>query len=86
MTQNQKNKIRAFIIEDPDILRGKPVFKGTRVPVSLVMQYISNGLSIPQINKSFPTVKVKYISKLIDILSEEFNSNEKDAKRDYSLG
>ncbi|NTU47073.1 DUF433 domain-containing protein [Candidatus Roizmanbacteria bacterium] len=82
----QKQKIDEIISKDSDVLGGKAVFKGTRVPVTLVLKYISNGLSISQIKQAFPTVKTNHISKLITILSEEFNLDEKNKKGHYSMG
>jgi hypothetical protein len=30
-----------YIVSDPEILRGKPCVKGTRIPVSLVLGYLA---------------------------------------------
>ena len=37
------------VISDPDILGGKPVIKGTRVPVSLVLGKLAGGMSIDEV-------------------------------------
>jgi uncharacterized protein (DUF433 family) len=37
------------IVSDPNILRGKPVLKGTRVPISLVLGKLAGGLSMEEI-------------------------------------
>lgn len=37
------------VISDPDILGGKPVIKGTRVPVSLVLGKFAGGMSIEEV-------------------------------------
>ncbi len=37
------------IISDPDILHGKPVIKGTRVPVALVLEKLAGGMSIDEV-------------------------------------
>lgn len=37
------------IVSDPGILGGKPVLKGTRVPVSLVLGKLAGGMSIEEV-------------------------------------
>ena len=37
------------VISDPQILGGKPVIKGTRVPVSLVLGKLAGGMSVDEV-------------------------------------
>ncbi len=37
------------VVSDPQILGGKPVIKGTRVPVSLVLGKLAGGMSIDEV-------------------------------------
>lgn len=39
---------------NPDILYGKPVIKGTRVPVDLLLEKMSNGERFQEILLSYP--------------------------------
>lgn len=41
---------------DPDILGGKPVFVGTRVPFQSLVDYITAGHTLDQFLDHFPTV------------------------------
>ena len=34
---------REYIVSTPDVLRGKPRIKGTRIPVSLLLGYLAAG-------------------------------------------
>lgn len=45
------------IVIDPDILVGKPVIKGTRIPVYLIIELLGNGLSKKEILRQYPTLK-----------------------------
>ena len=45
-----------LITVDPDILGGTPVFKGTRVPVRILFEYLADGLSLEYFIESFPSV------------------------------
>jgi uncharacterized protein (DUF433 family) len=46
----------SLITCDPKILNGTPVFKGTRVPVRTLFDYLSDGLSLEYFLESFPSV------------------------------
>ena len=45
---------RPFIHRDPAILCGKPVIKGTRISVELVLQMLSGDWSIDDVLDSYP--------------------------------
>ncbi len=40
----------------PDVLRGKPRIKGTRIPVSLLLGYLMDGYTPEQIVDEFPNI------------------------------
>lgn len=42
---------------DPEIMSGKPVFAGTRVPVDTLIGYILDGNTLDEFLEDFPTVK-----------------------------
>lgn len=45
-----------LITVDPDVLGGTPVFKGTRVPVKTLFEYLENNYSLEEFLESFPSV------------------------------
>ena len=45
-----------LITIDPDILGGVPVFKGTRVPIKTLFQYLENDYSLEEFLECFPSV------------------------------
>ena len=45
-----------LITIDPDILGGAPVFKGTRVPVKTLFEYLENDYSLEEFLECFPSV------------------------------
>jgi uncharacterized protein (DUF433 family) len=45
-----------LITIDPDILGGTPVFKGTRVPVKSLFEYLEDNYTLEQFLEYFPTV------------------------------
>lgn len=44
------------IVKDPDILGGTPVFRGTRVPIQTLFDYLQGGETLEDFLKGFPTV------------------------------
>jgi uncharacterized protein (DUF433 family) len=47
-----------FVVQvDPEILGGTPVFRGTRVPVKNLLDYLTAGDTLDQFLDDFPTVK-----------------------------
>jgi uncharacterized protein (DUF433 family) len=44
------------IVRDPEILGGRPVFRGTRVPVEVLFENLEDGLSIDEIIASYPSL------------------------------
>ncbi len=45
-----------IIIKDPDILGGEPVFRGTRVPFKILIEYLEGGDSLDQFLEQYPSV------------------------------
>ncbi len=44
------------IIKDPDILGGAPVFRGTRVPLKALFDYLEAGETLEEFLEGFPSV------------------------------
>ena len=45
------------IVIDPDVMVGKPVIKGTRIPVYLIVEFIANGMTEKEILKEYPQLR-----------------------------
>ncbi len=48
--------INELITVDPDILGGTPVFKGTRVPVKTLFEYLERNYTLDEFLECFPSV------------------------------
>ena len=66
-------KVMRRIEVNPEILSGKPVIKGTRIPVYVILNLLSEGYSINEIIEFYPDLTredilecIKYASKVIE--------------------
>lgn len=62
------------IIIDPMIKGGKPVIKGTRVPVDLILSKLAGGISYEELMSEYELKKEEILAALryaADVLSEE---------------
>ena len=55
-----------YIVSSPDVLRGRPRLKGTRIPVSLVLGYLAAGSSTEQIREQLPDLNPDQIAACLD--------------------
>ena len=61
---------RDYIVSTPDILHGKPRFKGTRIPVSLVLGYLASGSTVSDIINEYPDLTKEQIFACLDYARE----------------
>ena len=52
---------KEHIITNPKILSGKPVIKGTRIPVDLILEKLATGDSYKDILTAYPTININDI-------------------------
>lgn len=55
---------------NPKILLGKPVFKGTRIPVYVVLDMLAEGISIQQIRDAYPDLTEDDVKEAIRFASD----------------
>src|SRR6266851_5049829 len=58
----QLARIEEMVVNDPQIMRGTPVFKGTRIPVDLVADMLSQGATAEEILEGYPTLNKERIA------------------------
>ena len=69
---------RSVVHSDPDILGGTPVFRGTRVPVQALIDYIEGGHTLDAFLDDFPTVSrelaIAALDQARDLLTADAHS------------
>ena len=63
------------IVSNPEVMLGKPVIKGTRITVELILKKLASGYSVDQILKSYDHLSKEDILAALDysavVVSEE---------------
>ncbi len=67
-TQDKQNE--QIIQRSDEILGGTPVFRGTRVPVQTLIDYLEGGDSLDEFLEDFPTVSREQAYQLLELAKE----------------
>jgi uncharacterized protein (DUF433 family) len=54
------------IAKDPEVMHGVPVFRGTRVPVQTLFEYLEGGETLEDFLIGFPTVPRSLVLEALD--------------------
>lgn len=57
---------------DPEILGGTPVFRGTRVPVRTLIEYLEGGQTVDEFVDDFPSVRREQVIALLDEMTAQW--------------
>lgn len=66
--------MKRYIISSPDILGGKPVIAGTRIPVDQILFLLKEGFTVEAINQEYPQLNKKTIAGTIDQAADLINN------------
>lgn len=66
---------RDRIVSTPEILVGKPVIKGTRISVELILGWLANGWTFEQILESYPHITREDIQATLDFAAERLHED-----------
>ena len=61
---------------NPKVMMGKPVIRGTRIPVELILRKLSEGAKEPDILNAYPKLTVKDIQAAIRYAAETLAHEE----------
>lgn len=65
-----------LIVSDPEILNGKPIVKGTRISVALILQCIASMLTKEEILRGYPTLSQEGLEAALDFAARQFEGEE----------
>lgn len=58
--------VNDLITVDPETLGGTPVFKGTRVPIKTLFEYLEDDYTLEEFLECFPSVTREMACRLLD--------------------
>ncbi len=67
--------MKKYIISDPEILSGKPVIQGTRVPVDQILFLLKEGYTVEAIHEFYPHVSTTTIAGTVSEAAQFINKN-----------
>jgi uncharacterized protein (DUF433 family) len=62
---NRQQLINTYITSDPEILLGKPIIRGTRIPVYLIVGFAETGLTPAEIVDDYPDLTLEEVEAAI---------------------
>jgi uncharacterized protein (DUF433 family) len=65
-----ESKLLNRIVVDPKIMVGKPVIKGTRIPVDMIIRQLAQGSTIEEILEDYPQLKRGDIRAALEYCAE----------------
>lgn len=71
---------RDRITSDPAVLVGKPVIRGTRISVELILGWLANGWTYEQILESYPHIEQEDILAALAFAEEMMRDEQYIAK------
>ena len=63
------------IISDKDILGCKPIIKGTRISVEIILEWIASGATLEAITESYPHLNREALKEAV-LYAKDFLKNE----------
>jgi uncharacterized protein (DUF433 family) len=71
MTTQQRYRLAEVIWVDAGRMSGTPCFKGTRVPVQNLLDYIEGGSTIDEFFQDFPSVAREQVVQFLELAKEQ---------------
>jgi len=62
--------IGEYLVRDPEIYHGELTFKGTRVPVRVVLAYAATGMSLTNLRRNWPEVSKEAILEALGLAKD----------------
>jgi len=64
------------ITSNVEILNGKPIIKGTRISVELILEFLASGMTIEEILKEYSHLKKEDILSVLEFAAKSLKHEE----------
>jgi uncharacterized protein (DUF433 family) len=71
VTSEQKSQLTEVIWIDPDRMSGAPCFKGTRVPIQCLIDYIEGNSTLEAFFEDFPSVSRDQVRQFLELAKDQ---------------
>ena len=65
-----RDDLRSRIVSDPRVMTGKPVIRGTRIPVEMIVRMLSQGISEEAILQEYPRLRTEDLQAALDYAAD----------------
>lgn len=69
--------IDKYITVDPEVAHGKPVFKGTRIMLYLVLEMLAAGETIDDVLKAYPQLTKQAVEAALTFAAQALQTGER---------
>ena len=76
-------RVQRMVVSDPEIMRGAPVFRGTRIPVELVADMLAQGATEQEILDGYPALGSEQV-KAATFYMKAFPRQGRPARRSWA--
>jgi uncharacterized protein (DUF433 family) len=66
----QRARLNEIVSVDPDLMHGTPCFRGTRVPVRLLLDDLKSGFTIDEFLAGCPTVSREFVEGYLELAQD----------------
>lgn len=67
--------MKKLIIQDPNILGGKPIIAGTRMSVEVILEFLAGGMEIKEMLKEYPFLTMGQIQAAIRYAADKLETS-----------
>jgi len=70
MSTEKRARLNEIVSVDPDLMHGAPCFRGTRVPVRMLLDDLKSGATIDDFVAGCPTVSRKLVEGYLELAQD----------------
>jgi uncharacterized protein (DUF433 family) len=70
MSTEKRARLNEIVSVDPDLMHGAPCFRGTRVPVHLLLDDLKSGFTIDEFLAGCPTVSREFVEAYLELAQD----------------
>jgi len=70
-----------LIVCSPEVLHGRPVVRGTRISVGLILQCLASGMTRDDILRAYPTLTPEGLNAALGFAARQFEGEQTEHER-----